>query len=365
MTKKLEIDKGLLFNLYIEKGLSTYEIAEKLNCWNTTIGQRLKEYEIPMRNPKKPLKPNRKLLSKLYIGKKLSPYKIADKFSCTSNTIRRWLMVYGITIRKKKLIKVSKGKLKYLYFDKRLSLSQIGNQLNCTPPGLLKIFRKFDLPLRSISESSKYYTSRHNFVGDDAIKAYIIGFRLGDLHIRRSNDLIEVGGGTTKRDQLMLFNDLFKNYGKVYIGNKDTRGAWHPEVYLNKSFKFLLPKYKKIPSWICESKTLFINFLAGYTDAEGNIGCYPRARLKIASYDYAILRGIARCLKNYFNIPCVFFLEKTDKASHNKDALSLTINTKVHLLKVFNLLKPCLKHGKRRHDLDMAIQNIKLRNSKL
>ncbi len=326
---------------------------------------RLREYHIPLRHPTGPLKLDKKFLYELYITQRLSPYKIANQYGCSPNTIRNWLKICRFTIRKKHLIKVSKSKLKHLYYDKRLSLSQIGDLLNCTPSGLLRIFRKLKLPLRNSSESSRYYTNRRNFIGDVATKAYLIGFRLGDLHVRKSNGLIRVGGGTTKKDQLEVFNALFKNYGKVYIGNKDKRDAWHPEVHLNKSFKFLLKKYNNVPTWIRKSKISFINFLAGYTDAEGNIGCYPRARFKIASYDYGILWDISRCLKSYFNIPCVFFLEKTNRAFHNKDVLSITISTKTHLLKVFNLLKPYLKHGKRRYDLNMAIKNIKLRSSKL
>lgn len=361
MSRKLEIKKNILYNLYIKKSLSTYKIARKFKCWNTTIGKRLKEYGIKLRNPKRALRPDRKFLRSLYIKEKLSTYVIAEKLKCNPGTVRKWLIIYRIPIRKKKFIKISKNYLENLYYKKRLSLKKIGKLQGFTAPGIFKTCRKFGMNLRTGPETSKYYLQRANFNNNKTSKAYLIGFRVGDLHVRQNYHLIKVGMGTTKKVQLKLFISLFKNYGKVYIGGQDKREAWHPEVYLNRSFNFLVPKYRKIPQWVCESKRYFLNFLAGYTDAEGNIGCYPRARFKLASYDYGILRDMGKYLKKYFQIFPTLNLEKNDRMIHNKDTLVLRINRMSSLLKILTLLKPLLKHKKRKNDLNIAIQNIKLR----
>lgn len=104
---------------------------------------------------------------------------------------------------------------------------------------------------------------------------------------------------------------------------------------------------------------MFLSFLAGYTDAEGNIGCYPRARFKITSYDYGILKDIVRGMKKYFGISPVLFLEKTDRITHNQDALSITVNEMRPLLRLLMILKPLLKHKNRKKCLNLAINNIK------
>lgn len=361
MSVKINIPENNLRKLYISRDLSSARIAKIYKCERTAILNRLREYGIPVKQPKLALKPDKQALYNLYINKQLSPYSIAPILKCNPRTVRNWLLTYGFPIRKKNLIKISEKRLSDLYFGKRLSLKEMGHLLGYTPSGIFGVFRRYGVKLRNGSQSSKYHFLRFDFNGDNSQKAYMIGFRLGDLHVRRSGKIIKVGGGTTKLDQINLFKNLFSHYGVVYIGNQDKKGAWHPEVSLNQSFNFLLPKYERIPLSIRRSKTYFLNFLAGYTDAEGNIGCYPRGRLKITSYDYGILKDTGLCLKKFFGISPVYFLEKTDRVTHNKDALSLTLNSRGDLYKILTLLKPLLKHKKRKKNLLYALKNVKRR----
>lgn len=361
MSVKIIISREKLRRLYIDKGFSSTQLAKVYHCEKTAILNRLREYRIPLRPPKIALRPDKKILFDLYINQRLSPYKIAESYNCSPTTIRNWLKIYGFEIRKKNLIRVSKEQLLRLYFDKRFSLAKMGNLLGYSSAGILGVFRKYKIKLRTTSESSKYYLHRFDFDGDKALKAYMIGFRIGDLHVRKERQLIKLGSGTTKREQTLLFNDLFKKYGKVYIGGKDKRGAWHMGVLLNDSFSFLVPKHRVIPSWIKNNRRYFLTFVAGYTDAEGNIGCYPRARFKIASYDYKILRGIGRGMKKYLNIHPIYFLEKTDRTKHNQDALSLIIND-MHFMHTFlTALIPYLRHEKRRKNAITTLESLKNR----
>ena len=48
----MEITKQLLEDLYIAQGLSTKEIANKLNIGKTTVNRKLKKYGIPVRDKK-------------------------------------------------------------------------------------------------------------------------------------------------------------------------------------------------------------------------------------------------------------------------------------------------------------------------
>jgi len=348
----------------VGQGLSSGQIAKKYKCERTAILNRLREYHIPLRHPKNPLNPDKKILHNLYIVQNLSPYKIAEQLNCSSSTIRNWLKIYKFPIRKKRLIKISKTRFSQLYYHKKLSLKQIGDKFGYTSSGIFGAFKRFKLPLRSTSQSSKYHFLRSDFNGDKSQMAYLIGFRIGDLHVRKEKYLVRVGCGTTQEDQLTLIQDLFKKYGKVYIGSRDKRGAWHPEVSLNRSFDFLTPKHRRIPLWISNSRKYFISFLAGYCDAEGNIGCYPRARFKIASYDYGILKDITKMLKKYLAIQPVLFLEKIDRMSHNQDALSIIVNERYSLLKLLTILMPILKHKNRKRGLRLAIKNIQNRIKK-
>lgn len=361
MSLRIKIDENDLRKLYIDRDLSSAEIADIYKCEKTAILNRLRQYRIPIKQPKLALRPDKRYLYNLYINKKLSPYSIAPILKCNPKTVRNWLVNYGFPIRKKNLIKISKKQLLNLYFNKRLSLKEIGDLFGYTPSGIFGVFKRYGVKLRNGSQSSKYHFLRFDFNENDSQKAYMIGFRLGDLHVRKSGEIIKVGGGTTKLDQVNLFKNLFRHYGVVYIGKQDKKGAWHPEVGLNKSFSFLLPKHQRIPALIRNSKKLFLHFLAGYTDAEGNIGCYPRGRLKIVSYDYGVLKDIGWCLNRFFKVSPVYFLEKTSRIKHNQDALSLILNSRKDLYKILTLLKPLLKHQKRKGDLLYALKNVKNR----
>lgn len=46
----MELTKQLLEELYITQGLSTKEIANKLNIGKTTVNRKLRKYEIPIRD---------------------------------------------------------------------------------------------------------------------------------------------------------------------------------------------------------------------------------------------------------------------------------------------------------------------------
>ena len=140
---------------------------------------------------------------------------------------------------------------------------------------------------------------RKDFSGKLIEKAYIIGFRLGDLGVRKiypNSKTITVASGSTIKEQIDLIDSLFKDYGKVRIKTaKNSKiNIW---VALNESFDFLLSK--EIPVWVERDKKLFLSFLAGFTDAEGNIGIYNKqAVFQMGNYNKKILLFINKNLNN-------------------------------------------------------------------
>ena len=50
--RKIRIPKDLLVDLYIDKGLTLQQIAEEFGVNRQTISNKLKEYDIPIRNYK-------------------------------------------------------------------------------------------------------------------------------------------------------------------------------------------------------------------------------------------------------------------------------------------------------------------------
>ncbi len=365
MSRKIIIPKSRLRFLYTERKFSARRIANIFNCEQTAILNRLREYNIPIKYLKKKVIVSKKQLEDLYIKKGLSTYKVAEKFNCTSGTIYRNLKLHKIKTRPLKRLNLTKKELEELYINKRFSLSRIAKVYKCSASGILKKMRQYKIPSRDLSEANTKHV-KTDFNGSNIEKAYILGFRIGDLGVREEKNLVKIGCGTTKSAQIKLIKDLFNKYGPIWISKTDRRGAKHIDCSLNSSFKFLLTKHKSIPNWILKNNKNFFSFLAGYTDAEGNIGvCDSRARFRIRSYDKGILRDIDTKLK-LFSIRSLFSLDKEahiDKGGvrHNKDSWQVVINEKESLLRIFNKIGFLLRHQKRKRNLLKAKKNVILR----
>ena len=358
---KEEISKEVLEELYVRRKLSTYEIATRYNCWNTTIGSKLKAFGIKRRNPKKKKVFSRELLEKLYLNKKCSISKIAKELDCGHATIWHRLEEYGIPKRELKRYGIEQSSLQHLYSEKKLSQNKIAQRFSCSPWVISNKLTKFGIQKRNPSEANMIY-DRKDFSTNPIEKAYLIGFRLGDLHVkRRSVYSISVNSSTTKQEQLKLMRSLFEKYVHVQISS--SKGTSSFSCILNNSFSFLEPKEDNIPDWILEGEGTFFSFLAGYTDAEGNIGVYSgRARYRLGSYDKNILKQLYKEL-NSFGIKTNIRLEslkgyRNGNTVNNGDFWRISINYKDSLVRLFKKLEPYLKHGKRVQDMINAKENL-------
>ena len=156
---QIKISKKRLKYLYVNKESDTIELAEKFNCSGTTILKRLYRYDIPIRRIRINIPRNK--LKHLYVNKKKTIYQIAKKFNCNSVTILNRLNQCNIPIRKKgevreenREIKIPKNKLKYLYIDKGLTISEIIKMFNWSRGTVYKRLRRYDF-IRSVSEALK------------------------------------------------------------------------------------------------------------------------------------------------------------------------------------------------------------------
>jgi hypothetical protein len=307
------------------------------------------------------LPPSATLLKKLYIKDKLSTYKIATILECNSKTIHRYLRKYNIKTRPLSKMSINKNVLVNLYQNKYLSLKQIGILYKMTASGILKRMRKFNIPMRNSWETNT--GEKLPFNGSPEEKAYITGFRLGDLGIRQSSEktkMVLVGSNTTKKEQVKLINNLFEKYAKVWISKPNTIGVVSVSTILHPSFSFLLPKIDNIEKWIRRNNETMWAFIAGYTDAEGSFGVYnKRGRFRLGSYDKGILGLIVLWFKNH-GIKPVFALERK-KPGQNKDFWRITVNEVRSLLVLNREFHNRIRHKKRLSDLETVIENVNSR----
>ncbi len=269
----------------------------------------------------------------------------------------------------RKKIKIPKKDLLRLYYKEKKSKYTIGKMYNCSFKTVLNRMREYGMkPLSRSIIQSKY--EKKDFSGDNIEKAYLIGFRLGDLNVYQTvkhSDVIVVRCHTTCDAQLQLMKKLFSKYGKVSFKMNKKTNSYHINCFLNRSFDFLLPKHDKVNSWISKNNSFSASFAAGYIDAEGNLGVYDkRARFKIDSYDKNILFWLYRWfLKNKVFCPKTKKIgvknqiyNKKMEYKYNNDLWRIRASEQYSLEKLFILIKPFLKHKNRLKDLNNCLKNL-------
>jgi hypothetical protein len=156
----------------------------------------------------------------------------------------------------------------------------------------------YGIPRRTVSEAGIEFP-KTDFSGNPIEKAYLVGFRTGDLNCVVDTNQVRISSSTTHQAQWELISSSFGKYGRVSktpARNKDTF-EWMVYGYLNRTFDFLLKKPTSIPNEILGDRQLFLSFLSGYFDAEGNLRIYGEDQqttisLRIHSEDETILRDI-------------------------------------------------------------------------
>ena len=283
---------------------------------------------------------------------------------------------------------ITKPHFTELYVLKKLPIRRTGEYLGCDPQTVKHYLRLFGIPLRSRKQAyacriitragqHSHYPKR-DFDGTQALKAYLIGFRLGDLSVYRSSAgpfcrTIEVRGRTTQQAQVDLFKELFEPYGHINSTNIDRNGGIYLVAYLNLSFDFLVPKADVVEPWIQADAACAVAFIAGYLDAEGSfhITASTRTGLRksvcaVATQDYEILTWMHRWFRSAgirCQPPKLSLRRGTPRPfSLNKDYWILQVPRKDALVQLIQMLQTWIRHPKRRADMQRVLENIKERN---
>src|SRR3989344_4897429 len=187
---------------------------------------------------------------------------------------------------RKKII-ISSKKLEDLYIHKSLSTIKIVEIYKCSFSTIANRLSEYGISLKSPALARTRYP-KNDFDGNKITKAYMIGFRIGDLNVYKPSERSEtmvVRCHTTKKYQVKVLQSLFNKFGRVSVSFKKP-SHFTVNCFLNRSFDFLLSKNENSWKWLKKYPRICRGFIAGYTDAEGNfIINQGRARFKIDSYD--------------------------------------------------------------------------------
>ncbi len=378
---KIPFDREELKKLYTDQRLSMAKIGNIYNCDTGVIHRNLREFGIKIRKLSEAttkIHTTKKQLTKWYWQEKLSMFEIAKKLGCTHSAIVYKFQKMNIKSRGRlgltKPIKLSQASLKYLYSKRNLSIAKIAKIIHKSKGGVEKKFNQYKILSRGMSNRTSKYKKK-NFSNNLMEKAYMMGFRLGDLNVYELTNVIQVRCSSTHRAQIKLIRDLFAPYTTPHSW-KAKRGTTEIVCLLNKSFKFLVPKIDEVPSCALNGDNLFWSFFAGYADAEGSFtfkkpkknGKTRAGYFSIQSQDKNTIIGLASKLES-LGIECYGPLISRRAGSidkrgirNNRDMWKFDVIKKISLWKMINKLSYYIRHSEKVLRLRKIKENIMYRN---
>ncbi len=318
-------------------------------------------------------------LRHLYEEEEMTTFEVADYFGCCQATVWKRLGEYGIKPRLPGTPRVdfTKEDLEIWYLEEGLSTWEIEKQYGYPRGTVHRKLKEWKIPSRSRAESHIAYPFV-DFNGGVEEKAYMLGFSLGDLRVRKkhpNSEVINVDCGSTKSAQIELIKRLFSPYGHVWIKEVPSRPVcFQVECTVNSSFGFLLDRSVDSYGWVFEARETFAPFLAGFLDAEGCVSVQrltqkvPQAYCSIGNYDADLLRKIRERLVS-LGIQCPeLYVDRKRRVAfeyyRRKSAYwQLNIVRKNSLLMLFDLITPHTRHRDKKRAIKRAKENIEWRNA--
>lgn len=268
-------------------------------------------------------------------------------------------------------ILIPKDELSRLYWEKKYSPRRIGKKYNCDAATVRARLKESGILLKSRSVARSRYAKR-DFDGTDIERAYMLGFRLGDLNVYKpkykNTEIIVVRCHSTIPAQIKVFASLFNKYGRVTRSITANGRNIHVNCYLNNTFSFLLPKYNQdTRTWLNGASEHWWAFIAGYVDAEGSFRLnQSRARFALTAYDVDILNDVyAFLVANGIDARYRLIARQGQYSAANglwnKDLWRLNVNGAATLKGFIEQLMPYLRHNDRVRDAQAMLANIQTR----
>lgn len=267
----------------------------------------------------------------------------------------------------------SRDLLENYYWEQGYSLSQISKLFGTISPDTVRYrMKKYNIPRRP-SDRKNYI--RFRFSGDMNEKAYLMGFRTGDLHAFKHCRLIKIETTSPRNALVNMFKKAFEKYGKVIV--RETKGGYTEKTnriycFLDSSFEFIINKPKIIPDWILKDESLFYSFLAGYCDGEASWiitqhkkyeGRYKDLVFSLGTCDKDVLEQIHQKLKELGFRSHLYMVRKRGVYGErvcNFDLYRVMIHRVKDVIKLAKTLLPLSLHEEKRNKM---LEIIKLESS--
>ncbi len=175
----IPIPYELLYQLYVKKHMNTSAIAKQLHCSQSTICQRLREYNIPFHS-RTPNIPKEELISLYQSGESIKA--IAQHFHVSPRTIYSRLHKYHLK-EPRPSSSLTSLPISYILesYDKGSSAAMIGRELQVAPSTIIHVLQRHGVPLRNSMK-------RIDLPIDDICQLYT-QHKLSTIHIGKLYDV--------------------------------------------------------------------------------------------------------------------------------------------------------------------------------
>lgn len=336
-------------------------------------------------------------LRELYVNQSLTMEEIAARYNVGASSVRRRLGEMGVVSRARgpkglQLLphhEMKESDLREMYLEQKLSIPQIAELAGWGRETVRQRMIEYGIPIRSFTEATRIQHGTHeeyrDFSGDIFEKAYLIGFRMGDLHVKREHkgsEGVRIFASSSRPEQSELVERLFGQYGHIGQTVQWKMSLRGPLKYvnlsigLNHTFDFLLEYPTELPNWILDDRNIFLAFFGGFTDAEGSFhlqnrsGSVAQGRYSLKNTDKRLLEVCHEELIR-LEVLCTPLGKVYDAGKQTskrgifatKALWEFSIERKESVLRFIELIAPFVLHAKRRADMERVRENVEWRNS--
>lgn len=192
--KNIDIDQ--IKHLYYREKKSSYKIAKILGCSVSTIQNRMKQHNLPLRSIAEARKyrngrrsPSADLditeIARLYFDEQLSLAGVGERMGVSGTVIRGKLLNAGYTIRSRSEVKHRRGRpsrfteadvseMERLYFEEELSLEKVAKSFKCAPMTVRNKLEERGFQLRTVKGAQALYQKKKK-EGKKSVKCSKVG----------------------------------------------------------------------------------------------------------------------------------------------------------------------------------------------
>lgn len=192
--KNIDIDQ--IKHLYYREKKSSYKIAKILGCSVSTIQNRMKQHDMPLRSIAEARKyrngrrsPSADLditeIARLYFDEQLSLAGVGERMGVSGTVIRGKLLNAGYTIRSRSEVKHRRGRpsrfteadvseMERLYFEEELSLEKVAKSFKCAPMTVRNKLEERGFQLRTVKGAQALYQKKKK-EGKKSVKCSKVG----------------------------------------------------------------------------------------------------------------------------------------------------------------------------------------------